>query len=265
MKKQLYNLIFAAAVLPVLCLASCKKEEIIDYVNEPGVYFANFTSKFTFVENLDKLEEGHALLNIPVKITGLAADHRRTFTAVLYEADDLYKEDENPADASMYTVGEGYVEAGMYDGTLPVTINYDPRMDSKEYTTFLHIIPSDDFGVTDLYGQPIKLVFGNVISKPENWDGYLKRYFGNYSNSWYKQILEWTGLPSLPYKYMQGANQPGITPEEAERWPMSMHEVKVYAYLVKELYTEWKNDNGGQDMIHQDGEFKGQAVKMGNF
>lgn len=264
--RKISYILFIAAALTLVALPSCKQQPIMDYQQEAGVYFANFSSKFTFVEHLDKLEEGHAVLNIPVRITGLASDQRRTFKAIVYEDKELFEDNELiPADADMYTIGEGYVEAGMYDGTLPLTINYRPKMDEKEYTVFLTIIPTDDFPVVDLFGQPVGITFGNVITKPENWNSKLQRYFGNYSNSWYKQILEWTGLSSLPYWYVMGADQPNITPEEAERWPMSLNEVKVYAYLVRELLTEWKNDNPGKTMVHLDGEFEGQEVKMGNF
>ena len=260
MKKQL---IYATVALLALTVASCRQEPIMEYRNEAGVYFTGFTAKYTFVEHMDMLEQGRGVLNVPVKITGLAQQERRTFRAAVYTAEDLWLEDENPADAAMYTIGEGYVEAGMYEGTLPVTINYTQAMDEREYTVYLHIIASDDFPVTDLNGQPLRMTFGSVITKPENWDNRLKRVFGEYSDSWYAQILKWTGLTSLPYYYTMGANQPNITPEQAERWPMSLNEAKVWGFLVLERLTEYNNTHPGQEMVHEDGPFEGQPVKMG--
>jgi hypothetical protein len=251
--------------LSALLSASCSREPIMEYRNESGVYFTNFAAKYTFVENMNMLEQGSGVLNVPVRITGLAQDGRRTFKAAVYTAEDLYIEGETPAEAGMYAIGEGYVEAGMFEGTLPVTINYKPQMDEREYTAYIHIIPSDDFPVTDLNGQPLRLTFGNVITRPENWTSRLQRYFGEYSDSWYAQILKWTGKASLPYYYTMGADQPGITAEQAERWPMSLNEVKVYAFLVMEALAEWKNDNPGKEMLHEDGPMEGQPVKMGTF
>ncbi len=243
--------------------AACRQEPIMDYRQQAGVYFTGFTAKYTFVEHMDMLEQGRGVLNVPVKITGIAHDGRRTFKAALYTAEELWLEGENPADPAMYTIGEGYVEAGMYDGTLPVTINYKPAMDEREYTVYIHIVASDDFPVTDLNGQPLRMTFGNVMTKPENWENRLKRYFGEYSDSWYAQILKWTGRTSLPWYYTLGANQPNITPEQAERYPMTLNEVKVWAFLVLERLTEYNNTHPGNEMVHGDGPFEGQPVKMG--
>lgn len=265
MKKSYRSFLFAALSAAAFCAHSCKQEQTIDYEQAPGVYFTSIDMKFTFVENQEMLAEGKGLVNVPVKITGFAADHRRTFTAVRYEPDGIYREGEVPATPDMFSLGEGWVDAGMYEGVLPVTINYKPAMDENEYTVYLRRVYSDDFPIGDLNDDVLRITFGNIVTKPENWESNLKRYFGEYSDSWYQQILAWTGLSSLPYKYTMGAHQPGITEEEAARWPMLLAEVKVWAFLVSEKLADYNNDHPGNELTHQDGPMKDQPVRMGTF
>ncbi|OKZ39650.1 MAG: hypothetical protein BHV82_14405 [Odoribacter sp. 43_10] len=108
-------------------------------------------------------------------------------------------------------------------------------------------------------GRVFSLYITNKIGRPANWS-QLNNYFGEYSDSWYRFILDATGLPSLPYWSPRGSADPNNP--DPERWTMTGTEVKAYAALVKEKLTEYNNEHPGNPLKHEDGEYKGQPVTM---
>ena len=86
----------------------------------------------------------------------------------------------------------------------------------------------------------------------------INNYFEEYSDSWYRFILDATGLPSLPYWSPRGSADPNNP--DPERWTMTGTEVKAYAALVKEKLTEYNNEHPGNPLKHEDGEYKGQPA-----
>ena len=171
----------------------------------------------------------------------------------------LSPEDTITAEESMYELLSGSVSAGSYQGQLQVKINYSPLLDDSVYVTRLRVVATEDFPVTDLNGRVFSLYITNKIGRPANWS-QLNNYFGEYSDSWYRFILDATGLPSLPYWSPRGSADPNNP--DPERWTMTGTEVKAYAALVKEKLTEYNNEHPGNPLKHEDGEYKGQPVTM---
>lgn len=245
-------------LLAIGSIQSCEQEKIEIYKQEAGVFFSGFQTIYSFVENINKIEQGYDIVKIPVLITGKAVDKDRVFGVVFDKQDTLHT-----AEDGMITLEGGIVTAGSYGGYIAVKINYSNKLDDSIYVARIGIKGSEDFTVIDLNGGNYSIQFGNIFTRPENWNK-LQVYFGPYSNSWYKFILQTTELPSLPYKYSYGKDEPSITPEEAERWPMNMHEVKSYAMLVKTALADYNNDHPNNPLKHEDGDKIGQPVVMPN-
>lgn len=243
----------------IVSMQSCKQEKIEIYKQEAGVYFDPELprSVYTFTENLDKIDVGYDYINIPVLISGSAADADREFDVVFMKDDTLHT-----AKDGMLEIAKGLVRANSYGGHIQVKVNYSKLLDDSIYVARIRIVQSEDFPAVDLSARTLSVSFGNIFAEPENWNK-LKRYFGNvYSNSWYKWVLKTSGYSSLPYKYSRGSDHSGITPEEAKRWPMRLEEIQSISAKVKIALVKYNNDNPGNPMRHEDGDKKGELVTM---
>lgn len=244
--------------LLVVPLQSCEKKTIELYQNEAGVYWTpNSESFYTFTEHLDKIDEGCDYVNVPVLITGLATDADREFDVVFMKDDTLHT-----AENGMIELSRGLVRANEYGGHVRVKINYSKELDDSIYVARVQILPSAEFPVVDLNGRNYSIRIGNIFGEPENWRK-IRFFFGNvYSNSWYKWVLQTLNRSSIPYKYYAGKDEEGITPEEAERWPMKYEEVEALSAKIKVELNKYNNANPGNEMRHEDGVKKGELVVM---
>ena len=251
MRNFIFQLIIIASAL--FAGVSCSKEKVTLYTEAPGIYFNGFSTTYNFTEHPENVEIGCDTVNIPFLITGSAMDKERVIKVRLSPEDTI------TAEESMYELLSGSVPAGSYQGQLQVKINYSPLLDDSVYVTRLRVVATEDFPVTDLNGRGFSLYITNKIGRPANWS-QLNNYFGEYSDSWYRFILDATGLPSLPYWSPRGSADPNNP--DPERWTMTGTEVKAYAALVKEKLTEYNNEHPGNPLKHEDGEYKEQPVTM---
>ena len=147
------------------------------------------------------------------------------------------------------------VEIGCDTVNIPFLIT-GSAMD-KERVIKVRLSPEDTITAEESMYELLYIT--NKIGRPANWS-QLNNYFGEYSDSWYRFILDATGLPSLPYWSPRGSADPNNP--DPERWTMTGTEVKAYAALVKEKLTEYNNEHPGNPLKHEDGEYKGQPVTM---
>lgn len=248
------------AILAVIALIfGCQKSDIPLYSGvSPTLYFTNSSTVYTFTENLNNVELGADTIDIPVSLSGISEEYDRVFTTSFNLEDTLSTFEEG-----MLDVIECVVPANEFYGRMRIKINYSSALDDTIYVARINITANENFPEINLLYSTYSFSFGNMFTEPENWS-YLDNYFGYYSNSWYQYILQITGLTSLPYKYYKGASQSGISTEEAERWPMTYFEVISYASQVRDSLNRY-NELHAEPMTHLDGEYMGEAVKMGTF
>lgn len=251
------NVIFSwrgLLLLAILSLVSCKQDDIMLYQQADGVYFNGYSTTYNFIENAKNLEWGADTVNVPILITGMAADHDRPILMEEAKGDTLFT-----AEPDMYEILGGTVPAGEYAGLVRVKINYTHALDDSIYVARFRIAPNNEFPVVDLNGGTFSLSITNKFTQPANWSR-LKSSFGNYSNSWYTFILKVTGLSSIPYWSYNGSAT--ASNPDPERWTMTYVQMKAYAAQVKVALTKYNNEHPGNPLKHEDGEFKGQAVTM---
>ena len=159
----------------------------------------------------------------------------------------------------MFTIGEGLVKSNEYRGYIPLQINYVPELDDSIYIARLRLVPNSDFQGVDLDQNTFTLRLTNKLTEPTNWTR-LERYFGPYSNSWYRFILETTGLSSLPYWTTNGALD--SSNPDPERWTMTLYEVKAYAAQVQIALQDYNRKHPQDHLKHEDGPEKGKEVVM---
>lgn len=234
--------------------ASCEKEDIPMYQESPSVYFGEISRAYTFVENMAHITIGYDTVKIPLQISGSAVDRDREVIMEVVLGDTLHT-----AEADMFSIGKGCIPAQAYKGYVPVRINYSAALDDSVYKIRLKLVANDDFPGVDLLNRTFTLSLTNKIVAPSNWNR-LKTYFGSYSDSWYRFILETTGLTSIPYWSMHGSLD--TSNPDPEKWTMSMYEVKAYATMVKETLEDYNRKHPQAPLLHEDGPEKGKQVVM---
>lgn len=246
-------LICILAILMFLS-GSCEKEKIELYQEAPTVYFSEYSRTYTFTENIDRIKIGFDTVKMPLQISGFALDHDREVIAEAVTEDTLHT-----AEKKMYSIAKGYVCAHEFKGYVPIRVNYSPDLDDSVYRIRVRLVANVDFPGVDLENNVVSISITNKITEPSNWHR-IERYFGSYSNSWYRFILEKTGLSSIPYWSVDGSkdrNNP-----DPERWTMTLYELKAYAALVKEELNEYNRKHPHDHLKHEDGPEKGKEVTM---
>lgn len=248
------NILIGTLCTLSLLFGSCEKEGVIMYEESPTVYFGEAARTYTFVENMEHIAIGYDTVKIPLQISGSATDRNREVVMEVVPDDTLHT-----ATADMFSIGTGSIPANGYKGYIPVRVNYSSALDDSIYHIRLKLVANADFQGVDLLNRTFTLSLTNKITQPSNW-GRLKTYFGPYSDSWYRFILETTGLTSLPYWSTNGSSDRNNP--DPEKWTMSMYEVKAYAALVKETLEDYNRKHPQVPLTHLDGPEKGKPVSM---
>lgn len=234
-------------------ISSCNKDEIDVYEKAPGIYFNGYSTTYNFLENPNNKVLGCDTVNIPFLITGESVNYERNIKIRLAVEDTITAPD------GVYEILPGSVPADSYQGILPVKINYSPLLDDSVYVTKFRIVATDEFPIVDLNRGVFKLFITNKFEQPANWER-LQSHFGNYSDSWYRFILEVTKLPSIPYWSYQGSKDKNNP--DPERYPMTYNEMRAYRALVNEALTKYNNAHPGNPLKHEDGKYKGQVITL---
>lgn len=249
-----YNVFIGCLAIVLFLFGSCEQEGVTMYEQSPTVYFGESYRSYTFVENLDRIKIGFDTVKLPLQISGSAVDRAREVVMEVVSDDTLHT-----ADASMFSIGKGSIEANEYKGYVALRVNYSQALDDSIYQIRLRLVPNKDFPGVDLYGYTFTVALTNKITVPSNWSR-LRSYFGPYSNSWYRFILETTGLTSIPYWSTNGSidkNNP-----DPEKWTMTLYEVKAYAAMVKVALDDYNRKHPQDPLTHEDGDEKGKPVTM---
>lgn len=249
-----FNAFIGCFALISLSIISCEQEGVTMYEESPTVYFGETYRSYTFVENIDRIKIGFDTIKLPLQISGSAVDRDREVIMEAVTDDTLHT-----AEVNMFSIGKGRIEANEYKGYIPLRVNYLQVLDDSVYQIRLRLVANKDFPGVDLYGYTFTVYLTNKITQPSNWSR-IKNYFGPYSNSWYRFILEITGLNSIPYWSTNGSidkNNP-----DPEKWTMTLYEVKAYAAMVKIALEDYNRKHPQDPLRHEDGTEKGKPVTM---
>ena len=190
-------------------LTSCSQESVPTYDtsvtgldiwlgNSSGVVYESTSYNYSYA-----FEEGS--VTFFAQISGLPADHDRTFQLELFGQD---------ADLARSTVRlEDYVlPAGAVSGTYQVYFNTQKLSDPTLFTLAdgtiqFRLIPSNDFTIGTESHQQFTVILKNYLAKPDNWDAAnfprmaLSKFFGAYSRVKYQFMIEHIGLVDFEVNY----------------------------------------------------------------
>ncbi|WP_175474541.1 DUF4843 domain-containing protein [Pedobacter rhizosphaerae] len=215
-----------------LLLSSCEKE-IDTYTNDPRLYFfergndvlqTRITSKsFSFVPLASSILTD--TIKIKVKTMGLATDADRVLKGA------TIKQGTTAVEGTDYAFIDGKIKAGQVEGFLPVVLYRTAKIKSTSLTLNLTIAETKDFKPGVVEDQNFTLNWSDDIVKPANWDGLISLafYFGTYSKTKFRFIIDVTGIADFP---LQQSGRVPLNPGEYSNSMMNDIKLRVKEALA---------------------------------
>ncbi|WP_316797721.1 DUF4843 domain-containing protein [Pedobacter frigidisoli] len=210
-----------------ILFSSCEKE-VDTYTNDPRLYFfergtdllqTRITSKsFSFVPLASSIVTD--TIKIKVKTMGLATATDRVFRGA------TIKQGTTAVEGTDYAFIDGKIKAGQVEGLLPVVLYRTAKIKSASLTLNLTIADSQDFKVGVVEDQAFTLNWSDDIVKPANWDGLISLtfYFGTYSKTKFRFIIDVTGIADFP---LQQSGRVPLNPGEYSNSMMNDIKLRV--------------------------------------
>lgn len=183
--KSLY--ISCIGLLILLFFTACDNENQKMFDGAPGLHLnLSSTDLDSMVYSFMNISADHLVVNLPVQLTGYAADKDRTFKLEVDQVNTTAK-----AGIHYEPLADEYVlKKGAYQMNVPVTLKYTRELDSVAVRLTLVLKPSEDFAFDIPYRQQVTMIASNLLPViPEsNWWAY-ESYFGKYSQVKHRYIL----------------------------------------------------------------------------
>lgn len=190
MRKSIY---FLSVLIPLF--ASCREEGLRGFEdNEASVYFYldEKTEVSSMVYSFVYTYEDKAVVQVPVKCSGLAAGNDRHFRVeVVYDSTTAIREKHYSFEA------EGVFPADCYDAYFPVVLYcQDTALLSKTFVLTLRLVESADFSIGGKERLTVRIQFSNRLEKPDSWQDWM---FGEWSRVKHKRLISIAGrdFPSV--------------------------------------------------------------------
>lgn len=202
-------------ILSLSIIAGCAKdtprfpeEEAGVYINKESMDSYKDSITYSFAVKPDALMQDTVF--IPVRITGMPMqrDRQVPLTAV--------------KDSTTAIAGEHYelpvciIKADSFSTKYAVVVKRRPDLKNKEVRLLLQVSPNQDFplNITQLANgyNPFYLIrLNDKLTKPDKWEApgsWLQTFFGNYSETKFKFIIQVTGKSNWPPRGRDGAGAP---------------------------------------------------------
>lgn len=212
-------------------LGSCEKEEKYEYTGGNQIYFnaQADSSVYSFATQASSVYEDTAW--IPVAISGIAAGADRTIGVEVLTTGTTAREGDNRASGAHFRLLPAVLKAHAIETSIPVVVFRQPDIDGGEVTVMLKIVTDENF--QGGMGEEVlvhKLKINDILTKPGNWDTYLRRYFGEYGPVKYQFIID----------KLQRYEFPETGENAVSKAELSHYRDKLRSYLAEEgpLYEE---------------------------
>lgn len=225
------NIIYSISIfLLVFLFCSCEKEEKFDYVGGNQVYFATEADSSTWSFATQSSEVNEAEVLIPVAISGKAASMDRMIKIEVIAEGTTAREGDGLASGAHFHLGNTVLKKGEIGTNIPVTVYRQKDIDGGEVVVWLRIVPDDNF--LGAMGEEFlihKFKINDILTPPDNWNSYIRRYFGEYGPVKYQFIIDKLGR----YDFRENGDDPVSKAE------MAYYKDKLRTYLI-----EYEKENG---------------------
>lgn len=225
------NIFYGVSILLILfTLFSCEKDEQYDYAGGNQVYFATTadSSTYSFAIKSSSVHEDVAL--IPVAVSGIAAGIDREIKIEVVAEGTTAREGVDFASGGHFRLEKTILRKGEIETHIPVTVFRQKSIAGSEVVVWLRIVPDENF-LGDM-GEDFlihKFKINDILTKPDNWDTYIRRYFGEYGPVKYQFIIDHLGR----YDFRETGDDPVAKAE------MAYFKDKLKTYLM-----EYEKENG---------------------
>lgn len=198
MKKIFYGF----SCIAMLVVAACKENDRLPFSDEPSAYFYEMIT--VNGQPFEIFERGYSFAGKPAalvedtvwvasKVIGYKADTDRHFKAVV-TGDSSAAPVRN--DTVYYKVLDGVIPAGEVNGYLPVVLYRTRWIQDTTLQITLNIVDAEGYDLKA--GTPgnlsFKVYWSDQLVKPANWDASLAFFFGAYSTTKYRLIIDVLGI-----------------------------------------------------------------------
>ena len=191
-------------ILPLVILASCKKEKLLTYDTKDNVYF-NYVQQVTV--RLDTLNISFAYspatvqdstFLMPVQITGAPTDADREYSVVVDPSSTA-------SAADHYVLPQKFIiRAGKLTDSFPIKLLRAKDLQDTTKTIILNIRPNANFN-TDLQKIPVsgdtintltfKFYVSDILQAGPYWTSVFAPYFGSFSVKKVQLMNQIVGMP----------------------------------------------------------------------
>lgn len=236
MKNRILVIALAAAMA---ALFGCEKGEKYDYRGGNQIYFAAAADSTTYSFAVKSSTMFEDVAMIPVAVSGLAADRDREIKIEVLQQGTTARPGQQLADGGHYHIGTTILKAGEIETNVPVTVFRQQDIDGSEVVVWLRIVPDGEF--LGQMGEEFlvhKFKINDILTKPTNWDSYIRRYFGEYGPVKYQFIIDMLGRSDF---------------EEAGEDPVSKAEMAYYKDKLRTYLIEYEKEHGP---LYEEGDVK---------
>ncbi len=175
-----------------LMFHACENELDGVYSGRQAVYFPDFTEtadSITYSFLGKPGETGSALLR--VRLLGHAQPHAQQVAL------RVVQEKTTAVEGQHYEALPAFYEfpANAFEYDIPIVLLRHPDLDEGTKTLALELVDSEDLTVAFADKAQARIVFSNVVMKPDIWDNVLAPWFGDYSRIKHIVCMEIMGRP----------------------------------------------------------------------
>lgn len=185
-------------ILLIMTVFGCKRNDEELFSDQPGIYFSGEPAiDFTFA----KYKGDQAVVYVPIEISGYKEPYDREVRIKVVE-------DSTTAIAGLHykALPERIVmPADSFQVHIPIEIyNSDPALKTGKVRLYLAIQPNDAFIAGVFYKQEFSLGISDILLKPKIWEEVYSGFFGLYSQTKHRKILELCDITEIPDVYDGG-------------------------------------------------------------
>lgn len=227
-------------IMVLLCslISSCTKNDVMNFTGPDSVYFyerfmylgyderRTETIVYSFAVKPSDLEKD--TIKVKVRLQGRVSETDRYVNA------GIIADSTTAIEGTHFTIGQGVITAGQYDGYIPVIVKKTSDMNNKVFRIKLRIETNEWFQIGVIEDNFIAIELTNKIMKPTNWPQWYG--FGMYSDNKYRFVIDILGITDFPV-----ANRYQTEPIEGI---YTAAQLFAFAYQLQLAYTEHKKLHG---------------------
>ncbi|MEC5145510.1 DUF4843 domain-containing protein [Chitinophaga sp. 212800010-3] len=177
-----------------LMLAACSKSELTVYNDNPRMYFSIASLTYSFATKPSKLEKDTIAFRL--NYSGM------TLKSPLAARISVVKEKSTAVQGTDYELLNNYaMPAGKFFDSLRLVVKRTPGIAVTPVTLVVRLEETESYKAgLNTNGKEITFTISNILVKPDSWESYLVPYFGAYSKTKYRFIIDTLNISDFPWE-----------------------------------------------------------------